>query len=187
MHEASAVRGVQRGRHLRDDLGRPPWWHGPGLADEGPHIAAAHPPHRDEQHTARLAGLEDRDDVRVVHRRCGARLPDETLPERLVGSQGRSQDLERDRAIQAFVVRAEHHGHAALADLLFQQIAGDPRTGREAARHDEIPLAHPASPALRPVPIFPSRRVYVFHFLTAMSWKPLKWYGSQDGRSKYPV
>ena len=74
---------------------------------------------------------------------CGSpRLPNETLPERLIGGQCRSQDLQRHRAVKALVVRTEHHGHAALTYLLLEQIAGDPRTGRKAARHDGIPLAH---------------------------------------------
>jgi hypothetical protein len=50
-------------------------------------VAAGHVPHGDEQHTRGLAGLEHRDDVRVIHRGGGPRLHDEPLPERLVGGQ----------------------------------------------------------------------------------------------------
>ena len=44
---------------------------GPNCAHQRPDVTAAHEPHRDEQHAPRLAGLEDRDDVRIVHGRRG--------------------------------------------------------------------------------------------------------------------
>ena len=137
------MRGVERRGDLGDDLGDPARRQRPELADQRAHVAAADVPHRDEQHAARLAGLEDRDDVRVIDRGGGPRLADESLPERVVGGQRRRQDLQRDRPVEPLVVRAEHHGHAALADLLLEQIAGDPRAGREAARHAGIVLRSP--------------------------------------------
>ena len=69
VHQAAAVRRVQSGGDLRKDLGDAAGWQRPDFGQQRANIAAAHVPHRDEQHAARFAGLEDRDDVRVVDSR----------------------------------------------------------------------------------------------------------------------
>ena len=101
-----------------------------GPVQQAVHVLAADVAHRDEQHAAGLAGVEDRDDVRVVHggRRPG--LPDETPPERVVPGQVLGQDLQRYPAAQPDIAGPVDHGHAAPADLLDHLVAGDlPRLG----------------------------------------------------------
>jgi hypothetical protein len=61
---------------------------------------------------------------------CGARLPDETLPERRVCSQRRRQDLHGDLAAKPFVMSKKHRSHA-LADSLASRY---PRSPNPAAR-----------------------------------------------------
>lgn len=46
--------------------------HRPLAVKRGPHVAAGDVPHRDEQHTAILAGLVHGNDVRIVKRGGGA-------------------------------------------------------------------------------------------------------------------
>ena len=98
-----------------------------GPVQQAVHVLAADEAHRDEQHAVGLAGLEDRDDVGVVHRGRGPGFPDEPLPERLVPGQSGRQDLERDPAVQPDVVGPVDHGHAAPADLLHHLVAADLR------------------------------------------------------------
>src|ERR1035441_5939631 len=69
---------------------------GSARCDRGPPVAALDGAHRDEQDAARLAGLEDRDDVRMVDRRRGPGFPDEAPPEALVTGELGGQDLQRD-------------------------------------------------------------------------------------------
>ena len=66
------MRRVERGGDLRKDLGDPARRQRPGFAHQRADITAAHVPHRDEQDAARFAGLEDRDDVRVIDGRGGS-------------------------------------------------------------------------------------------------------------------
>jgi hypothetical protein len=98
VYQPRGVRGVKRRRDRRDD-GRHPRRRQRSLSmQQRADITPAYKPHRDEQHAAGLAGLVDRDDVRVVHGRRHPRLADEPLPERLIRSQRRGHDLQRHPA-----------------------------------------------------------------------------------------
>ncbi len=129
--QAARMGGVQRGGHLGDDAHRTRHWQRAGLVDERPDVASLDVAHRDEQDAGRLAGPEDRDDVRVVDRRRGPRLPDEPLPETLVAGQVGGQDLERDRTVQPRVLSTVDDRHPAPADLLVEAIARDLRANGE--------------------------------------------------------
>jgi len=126
-------------------------------AHECPHVTATDVPHRDEEHAVRFASFEYRDDVRVIYRRCGARLSDESFPECLVGSGDRRQDLHRDSAAQPFVSSTKDYGHPALADLLLQLVARDPVPHTDSSGHQEVgvpakpPGAHQTPPICRQV------------------------------------
>ena len=71
VHETSRVGGVERRGNLGDDLDDPGGRQVARPVEQRAHITAADVPHRDEQHARRLPGLEDRDDVRIVHRGGG--------------------------------------------------------------------------------------------------------------------
>lgn len=81
VHQVGGVRGIERGRHWRDDRRGPGRWQRALPAQQGADVSAAHESHRDEEHAASLAGFVDRDDVRMVHRGCRPRLPGEALAE----------------------------------------------------------------------------------------------------------
>ena len=61
-----------------------------------------------------LAGVVDRDDMRVVQGGGGLRFPLEPAPFGLAGELG-AQELDRDRTIQPDVEGAIDDAHAALA------------------------------------------------------------------------
>ncbi len=127
VHQPAGVRGVQRRRHLGDDAEGPRRGQRPGPVQQAVHVLAGDVAHGDEQHAAGLAGVEDGDDVRVIHRRGGAGLPDEPLPERLVPGELGGQHLECHPAVEPGVARPVDHGHPAAADLLRQLVVGDLR------------------------------------------------------------
>ena len=81
VHQPAGVRRVQRGGHLGHDPGGAGRRQRAGPVQQAVHVLAADVAHRDEQHAAGLAGVEDRDDVRVVHRGRGPGFPDEPPPE----------------------------------------------------------------------------------------------------------
>ena len=154
VHQPGRVRGIQRRGHRRDDRGRPPRRQRALTPEQRAHVAAGHVPHRDEQHATRLAGLEHRDDVRVIHRRGRLRFPQEPLTELRIGRQRRRQDLQRHQPAQPLIPGPEHHRHPALADLLLQEIPGQPRArghpGRQTASIPGHLTVHRASPPASP-------------------------------------
>jgi hypothetical protein len=93
-----------------------------------------------------LAGVIDRDDVRVVDGRGGLRLLDEPLPDRLVPRQRRGQHLERDPPVQPLVAGQENHSHSAGANLFLQAVSSNNgtrlETGRKTASRAWGKIAH---------------------------------------------
>jgi hypothetical protein len=117
-------------------------------------------PHRDEQDSARFAGLVDRDDVRVVDRGRGLRLAHEPQPERLVARQRRGHDLQGHEPAEADVAGLVDHGHATRADLPFEQVSRNLRTrSKDGLR---------AAPARKRVLI----HRYLHHWLSPVSMVP---------------
>ena len=163
--QARGVRCVERGGDRGDDRGDPGGRQRALAAQQAAGVAAGHVAHGDEQHAGRLAGLEHRDDVRVVDGGRGPRLADEPLPEGLVLGQARAQHLQGDRAAEPLVVGAEDDGHAAGPDALLQPVAGDPGAGAEpagrvrqgAGRVVRRSLTHRSSRVSPSIPCLPDR------------------------------
>ena len=83
-----------------------------------PQVGSFDVAHRDEQVTVGLARLVDRNDVRMVDRRCQFGLGQESLPKGSAGGEGRGQDLQRDLALEAEILaqgtpRPSHRVRAA--------------------------------------------------------------------------
>ncbi len=151
VHQAVQVGRVQRRRHLGDDADRPVRGQRAQLVDQPADVAALDVAHGDEQHAVAVAGREDRDDVRVVHRGRGPRFADEPLPERLVPAQHGRQQLQGDVAAQLDVAGAVDQRHAAPADLLLQPVTGHLGADRVRLGIWVVPPGHSASPSvLRP-------------------------------------
>ena len=66
VHEASAVRSVEGARHLRHDCRRSVGRQCTVAPDEPPRVVARHVPHYEIREAFLLAGVVDRDDVRVL-------------------------------------------------------------------------------------------------------------------------
>ncbi len=128
--EAARVGGVEGTRNLgedRDRLRR--------LERAVPQplleVASLDVAHRDEEQLAELAGLVDRDDVRVVDRGRELRLAQEAVAERFVLGEVGGEELERDVALQALVLGQVDDAHAAAAeqglDAVPGELGADPR------------------------------------------------------------
>ena len=86
-------------------------------------IVAVHEPHREIDAAVDVARVVDRDDVRVLERHHELRLAREALAEAIVARQGRRDELERNRPLQAQVVRPVDDAHPAAADQLLDPVA----------------------------------------------------------------
>src|SRR4051794_4565749 len=125
MDEAEPVRGVQRtahlGRQARDlDRLQPPA-HGqrPGEVD------ALDEAHREIEPAVRVAGVIDRDHMRVVDRRSRLALALEALAELGIGRDLGADHLERDLAPEGEVHGAVHESHAATSQDGTDDVTGE--------------------------------------------------------------
>ena len=113
------------------------------LVQYPPQVTARHEPHRDEQRAVGLAGLVDRDDVRVIDRGRRPGLGDEPAPERRVRRQRRREDLQRHQPAQPLVAGPEHHRHPARADLGLQPVPASSEPARNPASAGKSSLNTP--------------------------------------------
>ena len=108
--------GAERARHGRDDVEGALGVERAVLLEQVLRVGPVDVPHRDPEDAVFLARLVDRDDVRVVERRCEPRLAREPLAEGLVLAQLRREQLERDGAAQREVLRPVDDAHAAVTE-----------------------------------------------------------------------
>ena len=87
--------------------------------------------HDQEVGAVLMADVEERADVRVRERRDGLGFPIETQPCVRIAGQGRREDLDRDGAVQARVVRLVDLPHPPGADAGEDFVGAEPRTRRE--------------------------------------------------------
>ena len=122
VHETARVRGVERCGDLRADGDRPGRLERALRSEQRAKVGAVHEPHREIDTAVDVAGVVDRDDVRVLERHHELRLARESLAEAIVARQGRRHQLERDRSLQAQVVGPVHDAHPAAADQLLDPV-----------------------------------------------------------------
>ncbi|MFT3764449.1 MAG: hypothetical protein QM820_02865 [Minicystis sp.] len=142
VHEALLVGREEAPPGLRIDLDHlavRAWARGPPRAEGLPGDEL----HRDEDLTVGDADLVDRDHVGVRELGERLRLPEEAGVRLRAGAR-RSQELERDLAIELLVVGGIHGPHPAGAEPVEEREAPDPH-GRERlaeeARADLVPLS----------------------------------------------
>ena len=104
-------------------------------------IRAVDIPHRDEEAAVGLAGLVDRDDVRVVEARREPRLAQQSLAEALVVGERFREELERDRPLEPNVARAVDVAHATAPDEGLDLVAGDDVAWRDSPSYRHVPSA----------------------------------------------
>ena len=74
-------------------------------------------------------------------RRGGARFLPQTRPHPIVPEQVRRQRLQRDRSVQAGILREIHHTHAATPDDSLDPVRADLRAFRQQRRRFEKAVA----------------------------------------------
>ena len=122
VHETAGVCGVERCGDLRADGDRPSRLERALRSEQRAKIDAVHEPHREIDTAVDVTCVVDRDDVRVLQRHHELRLARESLAEAIVARQGRRDELERDRSLQAQVVRPVHDAHPTAADQLLDPV-----------------------------------------------------------------
>ncbi len=95
VHEAPPVGGVERTRHLGQDRQRPLGRERALALENALQVAPLHVAHREVELPVAVAGLVDRDHVRMVERRREARLAQEATPEVVVLGELGGDQLER--------------------------------------------------------------------------------------------
>ena len=83
---------------------------------------AAHELHDEEVDPVGVIHFVDRDDVRVVERRCGPRLPEKAVAAIAIASRVSGNHLDGHNAAQTRVGRPIDDTHAALADAVFDLV-----------------------------------------------------------------
>jgi hypothetical protein len=167
VHEPPGVRRIQRGRNLRDDRDRALGRQRAVGADHRAQVGAVDVAHRLVEHAVVLAGVVERQHVRVIDRRGDARLALEALAQARIVRELRDDQLERHDALECHLRRAVDDTHAAAAGDGVDQVTSELGAGSQPG--------HDASSLVLPVP----------------AWQPLtaRWFGSVGltaGRPREP-
>ncbi len=130
VHQAPGVCRVEGRGELADQVDRALRREPPLTTQQRSQVRALHVAHGNEQLAVGFTGLVDRHDVGVVDRRRQPRLGVKPRPERLVGSEGRGYQLQRDATPETQVHRTEDDAHAAATqhrlDAIRAQSRSDP-------------------------------------------------------------
>ena len=113
VHERPAVGGVERPRHLAQQVQRPLRRELAVALEDRLQVLPVDEAHREVELAVVLARLVDGDHVRVVDRRGELRLAQEALAEALVLGQLGGDQLQRDGPLERQVGGAVDHAHAA--------------------------------------------------------------------------
>ena len=119
------------------------------LAQELLEVAAGDVAHRDVELALVLAGVVDRDDVRMVERGGELRLAQEALSEAPVLGQLRCEQLEGDLAVERKVVGPVDDAHPAAAEQRLDPVAEELRADARVCRGGHDPAAQAGGGARR--------------------------------------
>ena len=124
VYEAAPVGGVERPRHLPENVERTGRPQRVLALQQRPKVRALHVAHGDVEHAVGLAGVVDRDHVGMVETGGDLQLAQEAVAEAgVIGQLGR-KELERCPAVQAQVLGQIDDPHSSLAQHRFQPVAG---------------------------------------------------------------
>ena len=133
MDQPGGMGGIERRGRLRDQGDGAVRFQSRLRSKEPLEIGALDVPHRDVQDAVGLAGVVDRDDVRMVEAGGDLGLADEALPERVVIGELGTEDLQRDLAAQSDVLGQVDDRHPSAADhpdhAMPRELASLPRIG----------------------------------------------------------
>jgi len=127
MDDSLGMRGIERVGELYRNVEQAVGWQRAGvkLLIE---VLSLEQFHRDERlHVLALCFFDrvDRTNIRMIQRRCGARLQQKTIERVLIARQLRRQELQRNFASEVQVFRLVHHSHATAAQLTRDAIVRD--------------------------------------------------------------
>ncbi len=114
--EPQFVRRVECARDLLDDRHDDVRRQRPAVSHACSQVAAGDVAHRDVQQLLNLAGVEDRDHVRMLEAGGDLRLAQEASAEHGIAGQVRRHDLQRDLTAQPRLLRSIYAPHAAPPD-----------------------------------------------------------------------
>ena len=124
VHQAFRVRGVERVGHLGEHVDRPLRRQRAAPQQRG-EVDALDQPHVQEQASADLAVVVDRDDVRLGQLRGERRLPPEPAAVLGIGRELLLEPLDGDGPVALHVERAEDLAHAAPADQRVEPVGAE--------------------------------------------------------------
>jgi hypothetical protein len=127
VHEPTRVRGVERRGNLRTDRHRASRLERSRGPKKRTEVGAVYEPHREIDVAVDVAGVVDRNHIRVFQRHDELGLAGEALAETLVERKSGRDELDRDRPLQAKVVRPVHDTHPAAADQLLDPVTEEVR------------------------------------------------------------
>ena len=144
MHEPAHVCRIECARGLADDPRGAGRIEAPLTLQQGVEVRRLDEPHRDVELSARLAGVEDGNDVRVLDARGDAPLALEPLPESGILHQLERQQLERVAAPQPQVLGAVDAAHAAAPDAGLDPVTRDGAADQRIGCHRSFVPLRPA-------------------------------------------
>jgi hypothetical protein len=148
VHEPARVRRVESGSHLRDDRDRPLGRQRAVRPDHRAQVGALHVAHRLVEHAVVLAGVVERQHVRVIDRRGDARLALEALAQARVVRELGDDQLERHDALKCHLCRAVDDSHAAASGDGVDQVTSELGAGSQPG-HDASSLVCQSLPGHR--------------------------------------
>ena len=117
--------GLEPAGGLDDAVDRLRHGHRPAVADDAIEVAAFDVFHHQEMHAAIFVGIDGGHDVGMFQPAGGLDFAAESHDRLSVAGEGRRKDLESADAAQPAVAALEDHAHAALADLVEDDVVSD--------------------------------------------------------------
>src|SRR5262249_14584104 len=151
-------------------------------SEERSEVGAVHEPHREVQTAVDVAGVVDRNHIRMLQRHDQLGLACEAFAEALVERKRRRDELHGNRPLQAKVVCPEDHAHAAAADQFLDPVAEevgadvDGRVGVHRVAVASVRLASETfDPGTEPARAFPEGNGTVIVATEAKRWSSAYW------------
>ena len=129
VHEPLCVRCIECVRDLRGDRNGTSRIERAVAPEQRLEVDPVDVAHGDEEPPVFLAGLVDRDHVRVVETRRKTRLTQHAIAEALILGEAPEQQLQCDRPLELLVASAIHLAHPATAEQFLDGVSSHPLTG----------------------------------------------------------
>ena len=116
VHEPRFMRGIERARHLSDQIERPLRLQPAFPSEQVAEIGALHVGHREVERSLLLAGCERRNDMRDVRGSLRARSPAGTVDGSARRARARRKELQGDTPAGVRLLRQVDRAHRSLAE-----------------------------------------------------------------------